>query len=296
MIIKSSNLKRSVIDIKNNRFLHSITMITIMLSIIIVGTFVLFASNAGEILNKWKSGIKLLVYIEENVSQQELNRTRLEIANFQEVERVVYISAQKGLNNLKNEMDRQKGIFENLKNNPLPDSFEVYLAKDKKELPVIENLAKKIEHFQSVSEVEYGREWIGRFARIISVSRLAAICMGAIFFMVTVFIIANTIRLALYSRKDEIEIMQLVGADDKFIKSPFYIQGILHGAVGGIGGLLILCLLFLIFSMNINQDVSSFIIKIRFMSFESALIILFCSTLVGWLGCYISLKQFLKYT
>jgi len=296
MIINSSNFKRSLKDIKNNRFLHSLTLVTIMLSILIVGTFVLFASNAGELLDRWKSGIKLLVYIEDNVSRSELNRTRLEIADFDEVEKVEFVSAEKGLKELKEDMFRQKSIFENLGNNPLPDSFEVFMKKERKDLKTIEALVKKIEQFQSVSEVEYGKEWIGRFVKVISLSRLAAICMGAVFFMVTVFIVANTIRLALYSRKQEIEIMQLVGADNRFIKSPFYIQGLLHGAVGGTGGLLILFLLFSLFSMNMNQDLSSFMIKIKFMSWQAALIIIFCSTIVGWLGCYISIKQFLKYT
>jgi cell division transport system permease protein len=259
-----------------------------------VGTFVLFASNAGELLDRWKSGIKIIVYLEDNISSSEKDRTRLEIRDFEEVEDVLYVSGQKGLEELKNQMTRQKAIFENLKTNPLPDSLEVFLKKDKKNIESLEKLAGKIEQFQSVGEVEYGKEWIGRFVKIISFSRLAAISMGAVFFMVTVFIVANTIRLALYSRKEEIEIMQLVGADNKFIRAPFYIQGLLHGFAGGVGGLLLLSVLFFIFASNISQDFTTFIIKIKFMSFKSVLIILFCSTLVGWLGCYISLKQFLK--
>lgn len=293
-MINSSNFKRCVNDIKNNKFLHAITFMTVLLSILIVGTFVLFASNAGELLDRWKSGIKIIVYLEDNISSSEKDRTRLEIRDFEEVEDVLYVSGQKGLEELKNQMTRQKAIFENLKTNPLPDSLEVFLKKDKKNIESLEKLAGKIEQFQSVGEVEYGKEWIGRFVKIISFSRLAAISMGAVFFMVTVFIVANTIRLALYSRKEEIEIMQLVGADNKFIRAPFYIQGLLHGFSGGVGGLLLLSVLFFIFASNISQDFTTFIIKIKFMSFKSVLIILFCSTLVGWLGCYISLKQFLK--
>lgn len=296
MIINSLNFKRSVSDIKNNKFLHSITVITIMLSILIVGTFALFAYNAGELLEKWKSGIKLIVYLEDNISMSEINRTNLEISDFSEVEKVVFVSAQQGLKDLKSSMSRQKGLFENLNENPLPDSFDVFLKRKYKDIKSLEVLAHKIEKFESVSEVEYGKEWIGRFAKLISFARLAALCMGGVFFMVTVFIVANTIRLALYSRKDEIEIMQLVGADEKFIKAPFYIQGLIHGIAGGIGGLFILLLLFLAFSANMNQDFASFIIKIRFISWQTGLVILLCSTIVGWLGCYISLKQFLKYT
>ncbi|PIE74756.1 MAG: cell division protein [Deltaproteobacteria bacterium] len=296
MITNSSNFRRAFSDIKNNKFIHLITFITIILSLLIIGTFVIFAVNASELLDEWKSGIKLIVYLEDNLSQAEIDRTKFEISKFEEIENVEFISAEKELSQLKKSMTRQKGIFENLKENPLPDSFEVFVKKEKKNQEIIEVLAKKIEKFKTVTEVEYGREWIGKFAKIISVSRLAAICMGAVFFMVTIFIIANTIRLALYSKKEEIEIMQLVGADEKFIKSPFYLQGLIHGAAGGAAGLIILFILFFVFSINIGQDFSSFTIKIKFMSLQSVLIILFCSTLAGWFGCYLSLRQFLKYS
>jgi len=295
MKINSLNVKRALKDVKNNKFVHVITLITIVLSILIVGTFVLFASNAGELLDTWKEGIKVLVYLEDGISDSEINRTRLEISDFAKVKKVDFISSRRGLEALKAKMPRQKGIFENLEKNPIPDTFEVYLKKGEKDLDYIESLAQKIEKFDSVAGVEYGREWVGKFVKIIAVSRLVAISMGGVFFIVAVFIVANTIRLAIYSRKDEIEIMQLVGADEGFIKAPFYIQGLIHGIVGGLAGLFILFILYLLFSVNVSSDFSSFMINIKFISVKSLVVIIVCSTLVGWLGCYISLKQFLKY-
>jgi cell division transport system permease protein len=118
--------------------------------------------------------------------------------------------------------------------------------------------------------------------------------MGSLFLVATVLIVANTIRLVLYSRKEEVEIMRLVGATDGFIKAPFYIEGLIQGALGGIVGLGALFLLFLFISSNVGHNLTSSLFTIRFLSWETFLGIWVCSMFVGWIGCFISLKQFLK--
>ncbi len=110
--------------------------------------------------------------------------------------------------------------------------------------------------------------------------------------MASVFIVANTTRLVLYSRREEVEIMRLVGAEDSFIKAPFYIQGIIQGVLGGTIGLVILYIVFLFVSSNVEQDFSYGLINIRFFSPGIFSIILLCSMVVGWLGAFLSLKQF----
>ena len=118
--------------------------------------------------------------------------------------------------------------------------------------------------------------------------------MSCLFFMVTIFIIANTIRLSLYSRKEEIEIMYIIGATERFIKTPFYIQGTLLGTVGGIAGLIILFIAYKIMSLNLESNLSDYMVTFSFLSFKMIMVLLISSATVGWLGCYISLKQFLK--
>jgi cell division transport system permease protein len=112
--------------------------------------------------------------------------------------------------------------------------------------------------------------------------------------MAAVFFVANTIRLVLYSRRDEVEIMRLVGAEDRFIKTPFYIEGIIQGAVGGIIGLGALFIVFTIISSNVSQDITSGMFQIRFLPSLILVAIVISSMIVGWLGCFVSLKQFLK--
>ncbi len=159
----------------------------------------------------------------------------------------------------------------------------------------MEALAIQIESFKKIKSVEYGQKWLGRFTGVLNLFKFTGFAMGGFFFMVTVFIIANTIRLALYSRVDELEIMRLVGATDRFIKIPFYITGLIQGAVGGLLGILLLFVSFHVLMTNMEQSATFSLIQVRFLSGAAVLQILFGSICIGWLGCFLSIKQFLKY-
>jgi cell division transport system permease protein len=112
--------------------------------------------------------------------------------------------------------------------------------------------------------------------------------------MATVFIVANTIRLVIYSRRDEIEIMRLVGAAEHFIKIPFYFMGLIQGAVGAGIGLTILFAAYMFMASNFEQGTFPGLFNIRFLSPLITGLIILLSILIGWFGSYISLKQYLK--
>ncbi len=286
--------KRAIDDIFQNRFLNFVTIITISLTILIASAFILFFVNTGEIINSWKRGLRIIAYLKPGIHNADLTNLKRTIQSLDGVHTLRFISKQEAIDRLKAQMQHQSSLFENLTENPLPDSFEIRMTASTGSWQKIEFLAAQIGSLTLIEEVEYGRRWIGRFVRIISLFRLAGYAMGALFFMATVFIIANTIRLVIYSRREEVEIMRLVGATDSFIKMPFYIEGLIQGAVGAAMGLVMLFISFFFISLNIEQGFPPGLFRLQFLSPTTIGGILLGSMLVGWLGCYISLKQFLK--
>ena len=286
------NYKRAIQDIRDNFFLNAVTIITIALSILIVSAFALFFVNANEIVSSWKQGLRIMVYLKPDVPEKAIPEINSKIKGMYGIQRVNFISKKEAMSMLKEKMKRQSSLLSNLKQNPLPDAFEVRMVPSSQNREEIETLATRIESLPQVDEVEYGQSWLGRFTNIFNLFRLTGYALGGLFFMASVFIVANTTRLVLYSRREEVEIMRLVGAEDKFIKAPFYIQGLIQGILGGAIGLAALYITFLFVSSNVEQDFSYGLFHIRFFSPFVFLIILLCSMFVGWLGAYISLKQF----
>ena len=289
-----SYIKRAVKDIFKNIYLNSVAIITIALSVLIISTFGMFVLNANDLIAAWKKGVRIMVYLSPGVTGDRLLDLETEIREFKGVKSVDFISKEAALEFLKEKMKAQSSLLGNIDENPLPDAFEISLDPDMKKIDEVEALAAHINALPKVTDVEYGQVWLKRFAGIFNLFRMAAFGIGGLFFMASVFIIANTIRLVLYQRRDEIEIMRYVGATDTFIKMPFYVEGMILGASGGLVGIITAYLGYFMVSSNMASGISSGFFQIRFFPLEISMGVICSSILVGWLGCYLSLKQFLK--
>ena len=286
--------QRAIQDIRTNRFLNAVTVITISLSILIVSALVLFFVNANDYMNSWKKGINIIAYLKPDIGEANLVDIISKIQGLYGVAEAEFISKEEAMKRLREQIKRQSSLLDGLKENPLPDAFEIRLTVQSSNSEKIENLAVQIESLPEIDDVEYGQRWIGRFVKVFELFRLTGYAMSGLFFIAAVFIVANTIRLVIYSRREEIEIMRLVGATDRFIKAPFYIEGIIQGALGGIIGLAALFAAFIYISTNVEHGLSFDLLHIRFFSLRLSITIILYSMLVGWLGCFISLRQFLK--
>ncbi len=286
-------LRRSIKDLIQNRFLNMVTVVTIALSVLIVSAFILFFININDIIESWKKGIRIMAYLKSTSSPIESGDVEKKIRQMDGVINTRFISKHDALIKLQKQMKRQSSLFTTLKENPLPDAFEIRMTRHAVNNEKIERLAKQIEALPSIDEIEYGQSWVGRYINIIHLFKLTGYALSCLFFIAAIFIVANTIRLVLYSRQEEVEIMRLVGAEDRFIKAPFYIEGIILGALGGIIGMLALYLTFFYISSNMKQHLASGFFNIRFFPPEISCGLVLCCMFVGWFGCFLSLRQFL---
>lgn len=285
------HFRHSLKDMRHHRFLHGVTWITIVMTVVMAGTFALFASNASDVISSWEAGVKIMVYLKDGLPEDQASRVRTQLEKEPEVISVQFISRDEAMKILRSRMQRHATIFKDLPENPLPDAFELYVKSSSKGWQLVEAVATRVARVEGVAEVESGGQWIGRLLRIVNLFRFSAFGMGALFFLVSVFIVSNTIRLAFYSRKEEIEIMRLVGATESFIKAPFYIQSVLLGLSGGVFGLLILYLLFWGITIHMNPAFSALAFGFHFLPQSSVLVILSLCILVGLMGAYLSFRQ-----
>ncbi len=286
-------IKKALTDIRPNRFLNLVTIFTISLSILVVSVFMLFFENAGRVIEAWNQGGRVMIYLKADFTMDMLPELKDRINGLGNVQSLVFISKDEALDRLKKEIS-SSSFLKTLQGNPLPDALEIKMTSYNS-LEEVEAFAEKIKRIEIVEDVEYGQSWLGKFLKIFNLFKITGYAMCGLFFLVALFITSNTVRLAFYSRKLEVEVMRLVGATETFIKAPFYAEGLLQGFIGGILGLVILLITYLMFSSGMTQGLSSYIyFDIRFLSIKTIALIIFGSTFLGWFGCYLSLKQILR--
>ncbi len=290
----SLHLKRALQDIHQNRLLNAVTISTIALSILIVSAAVLFFLNTTDMLEAWRRGIRIMVYLEDDLDKARRHAIETRIKKLYGVQAARFISKETALERLQAQMQRQSAVLEGLSQNPLPDAFEVQMIPTASTWEKAEDLAKSLEAVGGVADVEYGQRWVERFVTLFNLFRLTSYAMGGLFFIASVFIVGNTVRLILYSRRQEVEIMRLVGATERFILTPFYFQSMIQGALGGICGLVALFIMFMLIQSKIQAVSVTGLVNLRFLSPGLLTAVVGASTLVGWLGCHLSLKQYLK--
>jgi len=282
--------KRALADILANRFLNAVTVVTVSLAVLIVGAALLFYVNTRGVLGAWQQETRLLAYLraDAGAAAPSLKRT---IEAIDGVRLARFIPREEALQELKTQMPNQASLFEHLEENPLPDAFEIELNPAAEGWERIDAIAERIGALAAVEAVEYGRKWAAALQGIVRVLRSVGAAMIGLFFVAAVSIVASTTRLAIYSRREEVEIMRLVGAAEGFIKAPFYITGFVQGLVGGAAGVAALFGFFNAVMGHIGTGARSGVLPIRFLSVEEMAAVIAGSMLAGGLGAFISLRQ-----
>lgn len=287
-------LKRALRDIRNNFYLHGVCMVTISLAVFILSAFALFYINATELLDAWKQGARVIAYVDAELSDARRHDVMAEIERMDGVAGVDFVSKETAFSALKEDIGEQSTLLEGLNENPLPDAFEIGMSESFINLDAIGRLAANIGAIEGIDDVEYAQKWLSRFAGVYNLFKITGLVLVAMFFLAILFIVANTIRLILYSRREEIEIMRIVGADDAFIRHPFYVEGLLLGFTGAGIGLGFLYLAYLATIPSFAPEILVSFFELRFIPGPLLAGLVLCSMMIGWAGCHFSIKRFLK--
>jgi len=285
--------RRAFTDFFRHKYLHGICVATIALSVFIISAFGLFLINAGEVMEGWQRGIRVIAYLGDRMPEPERTALMETIRQYPEVAGIDYISGEAAFEWLKKEIGRQSTLLNGLSENPLPDSIEIRLKDGIAGVGVVDALAAKVRALPKIAEVEYAQRWLHRFNGIYRLFKLTGLVLIGMIFTAMMMIVANTVRLILYSRGEEIKITRIIGADESFIKYPLYVEGLLLGFFGGAIGLLMLFGAYTATVPRLSPGGLLMFYQIRFIPADLTAMILMTSMLVGWLGCFFSIRKFL---
>jgi len=288
-------LKITLSNIKSNKQLFFASVGTITTALSILGLFLFVYINLNSVLSFWNDQVQLIVYLDDEISSDEKKQLEKLFSSSSEVDSFRFVSREQAWEKFQLMFSEKSSFLKGMGFNPLPASYNLKIKPLPERLKSIQSLAEKLSQKGGVESVEYGEEWINRFETFMILMRVFLLALGALLCLGAVLIIANTVKLSVLSRKSEIELMLLTGATPGFIKFPFFLEGIFHGILGAIISLSLMKGIHLYLVSRFQGSIETFGrgMDFQFIPMSFVMVIMLTSLLMGWLGSYLSLQQFL---
>lgn len=279
-------------SIRRNGFMSVACISTVAVSLLILGMFLLLSLNTNNLAQYLESQVQISVYMQDDADAQELQATQQALQKLPGVVKVTAVSRQEAMERFEERLGEQKHLLNALaSDNPFPNSFDVQVDSAER----IRELTPQIGALPKVETAKFGQEVVEHLFQMARILRVSGVILVLFLAMGTLFIISNTIRLTVFARRKEVNIMKYVGATDWFIRWPFLLEGMTLGFLGSV-----------IAAFVIDSLYSAMLVKIHatlaFLPMLPASPLLYYVTVflvaagigIGALGSYISLRKFLR--
>jgi len=265
---------------------------TIALALFVLGAFLVVTANLDRLGAEWSSAAEMSVYMKDDASQADRDAVEATLTPGGVVAGREFVSKGDALRRFKQTFGELAGTADALGTNPIPASYEVRL-KTPSQPAEVEPLVARLREVPGVADVRYDRQWLDRLQSAIGIVRTVGLGLGLLLTVAAALTVANVVRLALYARRDEIEIMQLVGAPRAYIRGPFVMEGVLQGGIGALIALTALAVVFFVMRARYQPAFASVVnlSTVRFLSVELCVLMVAGGMAVGCLGGFVSARE-----
>jgi len=213
----------------------ALSMLTIAAGLFVLGFFLMINTNLQRVVRGWTDAAELAAYLRDDVRPEQVAALKDMIAQSGLASSVQYFSKEDARKEFVRDFPDLSGAASALDHNPFPASFEVRLnggAQDATD--AIDNLVTTLNAMGGVADVRYDKTWISHLNTTVRIIRAIGVVIIALLAVASALTVANVVRLAAMARRDEIEIMQLVGAPFAYIRGPFIAEGLVQGGMGAL--------------------------------------------------------------
>ena len=278
-----------------SRGLNILSVGAIMFAMFILGSFLFVGVNLKAITISWQEQIQFNVFLKENLSQSELQAVQVYLEESFFVDRVIFISKAEAKQRFEGDFEAYAEASMQLNENPFPASFQVSLMKGIGK-DSYEKLKTDLLVFAGIEDIYYDEEIFKRLNLLAGLIQAAGWFFGGIMIFSSIFTISNVLKLTFFTRREEVDIMKLVGASRSFIRGPFIVEGVLIGAIGACFGVLLVFFGHVSLSYYLKSHPEFFVSSsnLMFLPLSWSLLLIFSGALSGLLGSLVSLTQFLE--
>jgi cell division transport system permease protein len=279
-------LREAVAATRRTPLLALISVVAICLSLFVVGLFALTAFNIRRAIEGIEERVEVVAYLRDETTPEQVAGLQRDIARLPEAQKIEYVSRDEAITRAVQELPEFRQVFTDVEGNPLPSSLEVHLRPGFRDSVSVERVAQRLASYPTVEDVRYGRDWVAKIVSLRRIAGGASAIIGGAFAAVAGIIIATAVRISVFARREEIQIMRLVGATDGFIRRPFLVEGLLTGLVGG--------LLAVLLTWATCQVVDVSLIRVAWLPMEWAMAGVAAGAVYGFLSSAVAVRRHLR--
>jgi cell division transport system permease protein len=273
--------------------LASVGSVTAVL--VILGLILMIILNVSVISVSTKEKFdEIYVYLDDNITNQRIREIGNEISSLDGTLAVVFQSKEYALEKMKEEWGEDGRLLDGLVNNPLPNTYVVQL----KDVSYASSIIRQIEQKDGIEEVKYYKDIVEKLISTAEFIQLFGVIVIIILLLVSIFIIQNTIKITVASRKVEIELMHYIGASNGFVRGPFIFEGVILGCMGAFLAIIVVLngydYLVSYSNEKLFSMLSVYLIPANMISLDILIIFVTIGVGIGILGSIVSLKKFLS--
>jgi cell division transport system permease protein len=242
----------AVASLWRRRRANVLSVITISVALFVLGVFLLLNVNVQRWIARWNEAAEFSVYLEDGVTREQRGSIERALDHQGGVASREFVSSEQALDRFARMFPDLASSARTVGDQPLPASYNVRLAPGATDAGTLDALSSELQRLPGVSDVRYDRQWIERIAGLVRAGRLAGGALVLVLVLAAALTVASVVRLAMYARLDEIEIMQLVGAPLAYIRGPFVFEGVLQGGIGSVVALVLLYLTYALARTRVN--------------------------------------------
>jgi cell division transport system permease protein len=263
-----------------------LSTLTIALALFVLGGFLAVTANLQRLGSEWSNSAELSIYLKDDITAPERRAVEAAVAPDDLIGAHEYVSKADALSRFKQTFGDLAAAIDGVGNNPLPASLEVRLRPGPGVSSGVDALAARLRPMPGVADVRYDRQWLTRVLSAINIIRGVGLVLGSVLAIAAALTVANVVRLALYARREELDIMNLVGAPQVFVRGPFVMEGVLQGGLGALVALLALGVAYIAIRGRYLLPLASAlnVSSIHFLPVELCLVLVLGGMAVGCLG------------
>jgi len=263
-----------------------LSMAPIALALFVLGSVLIAVANLERLGAEWSRTAEMSIYLDDGATAEQRAAVEQQLANGDLVGGREFVSKTQALERFKRTFPDLATTVESVDGNPLPASYEVTLRPAADASATVDRLAESIRGLPGVSDVRYDRRWLDRLLSFVGLMRGVGFVLGAVLTLAAALTVTNVVRLALNARRDELEIMQLVGAPTAYVRGPFVMEGVLQGGIGALAALVALSAVFVAARSRYLAPLAASVnlSSVRFLPVELSLALVAGGMLVGCLA------------